>query len=317
MNPFEKSLIGNDPEFLAALRSASLVAAADVTTLILGESGTGKELAARALHASSTRAHGPFVAVNCAALPDSLVESELFGHTKGAFTGAVSEQPGRIRAAEGGILFLDEVGELPLAIQAKLLRFLENGECQPLGANFPVKTNVRVVAATHRDLHTEVKAGRFREDLYFRLNIVPINLPALRERRGDVGLLLERIGTSLAREHNLSPLRFSKESLQCLKRYAWPGNVRELRNFCERMLILSGGRIIEPTNLPTEMRGSDAGTRASVFDLPEDGVELEAVEVSLIRQALSRTAGNRTHAARLLGITRDTLLYRMRKYALD
>ena len=316
-NPFEQTLLGKDPEFLTALRSASLVAAADVTTLILGESGTGKELVARALHASSARADGPFVAVNCAALPESLVESELFGHEKGAFTGADAASPGRIRAAQGGVLFLDEIGELPLPVQAKLLRFLESGECQPLGANTPVKTDIRVVAATHRDLYADVQAGRFREDLFYRLNIVPVNLPALRERRGDILLLLEKLTASLARDHGLPAPLYTREALQALKRYRWPGNVRELRNFCERMLVLFNGREIDVTNLPLEMRSDEAAARHGAFELPESGVRLEEVEVSLIAQALSRTAGNRSRAARLLGISRDTLLYRMRKYALD
>ena len=313
-NPFEQQLIGKDPEFLSALRSAHLVAAADVTTLILGESGTGKELVARALHAASARAAGPFVAVNCAALPESLVESELFGHTRGAFTGADSAQPGRIRAAEGGMLFLDEIGELPLAVQAKLLRFLESGECQPLGANTPVATDIRVVAATHRDLYAEVRAGRFREDLYYRLNIVPVQLPALRERRGDIPLLLERFNKALAAEHGLAAPSYTREALQALRRYRWPGNVRELRNFCERTLILLNGRTVDVGNLPREMQGLDAMPADAPVTLPETGLRLEDVELSLIRQALSRTNGNRSRAARLLGISRDTLLYRMRKY---
>jgi len=315
MNAFEKSMKGNSPEFRALLRSAQIVAATDVTALLLGESGTGKELLARAIHSESKRNSAPFVAINCAALPEALAESELFGHRKGAFTGAVSNNMGLIRSAEGGTLFLDEVGELPISIQAKLLRFLESGECQAIGENAPVQTNVRVIAATHRDLRQQVELGSFREDLYYRLNVVPLELPPLRLRSDDITMLIEHISSEMANQYELDKPHFSSDALSQLRSYTWPGNVRELRNFCERMVVLLAGRQVQPENLPQEMR-INVTQSSSAFDLPESGISLEALEQSLIRQALDKSHGNRSRAARLLGLTRDTLLYRLKKYAI-
>ncbi len=316
MNVFESSLLGESPEFLAAVRSAQVAAATDVTVLLLGESGTGKEVLAHAMHDSSRRADGPFVAINCAALPEALAESELFGHAKGAFTGAVSAAPGRIRAAEGGTLFLDEVGELPLAIQAKLLRFLETGEVQPVGESSSRRVDVRVIAATHRDLHQEAQAGRFRSDLYYRLNVIPLELPPLRERTGDIPLLLSAFTTRLSGQHGLERPLYQAATLSLLERYPWPGNVRELRNLCERMVILFAGRRVAPENLPYEIRSEGRWTADAHFVLPSSGICLEELEQNMIRQALERTHGNRSRAARLLGLTRDTLLYRLKKYAI-
>ncbi len=315
MNAFDQTMKGTAPEFRALLRSAQIAAATDVTVLLLGESGTGKELLAHAMHAESPRHAAPFVAINCAALPESLAESELFGHRKGAFTGAINHNPGRIRSAEGGTLFLDEVGELPLNIQAKLLRFLESGECQSVGETAVVRTNVRVIAATHRDLYEKVQRGEFREDLYYRLNVVPLELPPLRRRSGDIPLLLAHLIGEIASRYELEAPRFSDEALTILRGYRWPGNVRELRNFCERMVVLLSGREIFPGNLPREMRSVTA-ERANLFALPDNGLSLEDLEQSLIRQALEKTHGNRSRAARLLGLSRDTLLYRLKKYAI-
>jgi len=299
------------------LNAANLVAATDVSVLILGESGTGKELLAHSVHWASRRKHRPFVSINCAALPEGLVESELFGHRKGAFSGADSGHEGRIRAADGGSVFLDEVGELPLAAQAKLLRFLECRECQAVGETTPRKVDVRVIAATNRDLAVLVKEGRFREDLYYRLNIVPLELPPLRARSGDIAQLLGHYLTALARQHGASVPRLSRPALEVLKAYAWPGNVRELRNFCERMVVLMGGREIGVENLPREFRNSGLPQPVSgLVALPEPGVSLYEVERNLIAQALDKCGGNRSRAARLLGLSRDTLLYRMKKYAI-
>ncbi len=314
MNAFDKHLLGKAPEFQALIRSAQVAAATEVNLLLLGESGTGKELLARALHEESQRREAPFVTINCAALPEALAESELFGHRRGAFTGALEDKPGRIRAAEGGTLFLDEVGELPLNIQAKLLRFLESGECQALGETHCYRADVRVIAATHRDLHAMVREGRFREDLFYRLNIIPLEIPPLRQRSGDIPLLLETLTAELAAKHSLAAPIFDKAARQRLNAYAWPGNVRELRNFCERMLVLFGGREVALENLPAEMRGEVVG---GDFALPDEGIRLDELEQSMIRQALSRTFGNRSRAARLLGLSRDTLLYRLKKYAID
>jgi transcriptional regulator with GAF, ATPase, and Fis domain len=317
MNTFDKILLGNSPEINSLKRSAAMIAATDVPVLILGESGTGKELVANAIHQESPRRNRPMLTINCAALPEHLAESELFGHKKGAFSGAISDCPGRIRSAEGGTVLLDEIGELPIAIQAKLLRFLEQGECQAVGEAHPVRTNVRILAATNRDLRHEVSKGRFRQDLFYRLNIVPVELPPLRQRIGDIDLLVERMITTIASDHGLIAPTFSEDARERLRAYHWPGNVRELRNFCERMTILLGGRTIQLSNLPPEFFLTRKDEPADdAIRLPENGVLLGDVERSLIEQALTRASGNKSGAARLLGITRDTLNYRIRKYAL-
>jgi two-component system, NtrC family, response regulator HydG len=316
MQPYETTLIGESPNFAAVLRSARLVAATDVTLLILGESGTGKELLARHVHQASRRASKPLVTINCAAIPEALVESELFGHRRGAFSGAVTDHSGTIPAARGGTVLLDEVGELPLNAQAKLLRFLESGECQSVGQTSPTRVDVRVIAATNRDLHSQVQAGQFRADLYFRLHIVPLELPPLRERADDVPLLLETLTAELARRHRLAAPRYSREAVELLQAYRWPGNVRELRNLCERMVVLLSGKTIRPENLPGEIR-LGPGANTARFSLPETGFRLDELEADVIRQALCKTEGNRSRAARLLGISRDTLLYRIKKYAIQ
>lgn len=316
MSDFDDTLLGNSPEFNSVIRSSHIIANTDVTVLVLGESGTGKELLAQALHRYSPRQNAPFVAINCAALPEQLVESELFGHRKGAFTGAIENQSGRLRSAEGGTVFLDEIGELPLAIQAKLLRFLESGECQAVGENTPRKVDVRVIAATNRDLYSRVREGLFREDLYYRLNVVPLELPPLRQRRGDVALLLESFTSQLAAQYELDAPRYSNKALTRLESYAWPGNIRELRNFCERMVVLLSGRTVEVENLPLEINRQQQLKSNGPFTLPDSGISLDELEQEMIRQALERTRGNRSRAARLLGLSRDTLLYRIKKYAL-
>ncbi|MFA9460412.1 sigma-54 interaction domain-containing protein [Thiohalorhabdus sp. Cl-TMA] len=315
-NAFERTLPGAAPSFQAALRTAAVAAATDVSVLVLGETGTGKELLARALHAESPRSRGPFVSVNCATLPDGLAEAQLFGHRKGAFTGAVDHRPGLAASAAGGTLFLDEVGELSAAVQAKLLRFLEAGEYQPVGATAPERADARVVAATNRDLPGEVRAGRFREDLYYRLHVVPVELPPLRERQGDLPLLLERLTADLAARHGVAAPTFNRAARALLEAHPWPGNVRELRNLCERLVILLPGREIGPANLPADLQRAGAAGEGP-FTLPEGGLRLDALEADLIRQALAKTAGNRSRAARLLGLTRDTLLYRLKKYAIQ
>ena len=319
MHTHNNAMLGRSPEFLAAYNAARVVANTDVTLLLLGESGTGKELMAHAVHRHSRRAAQPFITVNCTALPDSLAESELFGHRRGAFTGAIGEHLGRIRAAAGGTLFLDEVGELSVPIQAKLLRFLESGECHPVGQTAAERVDVRVIAATNRDLHAEVQAGRFRKDLYYRLHVVPLELPPLRNRTGDLDLLLRGLTENLATRHALQPPRYTRQALAALATHPWPGNVRELRNFCERMLILFAGKEIGVDNLPHEIRhgGSTQTPNRGAFALPDSGIRLDDVEAQFIRQALDRTHGNRSRAARLLGLTRDTLLYRIKKYAIQ
>ena len=311
-----EALIGQSPNFEALLRSAKMVAATDVTVLIAGETGTGKEVLANALQQHSPRVNKAFITLNCAALPEAIAESELFGHRKGAFTGAVANQTGRLQAADGGTLFLDEVDSLPLPLQAKLLRFLETGEIQPVGDTHTQNVNVRILAATNANLGDKIARGEFRKDLYYRLNVVPLEIPPLRDRMGDIQLLLNHFMQRFASDHQLPASSFGKTALARLHAYSWPGNVRELRNVCERLCILLAGRIIEENNLPAEIINR-APALKPVIALPEVGIELEKVEIDLIQQALTRTHGNRSRSARLLGISRDTLLYRMHKYGIN
>jgi DNA-binding NtrC family response regulator len=312
-------MIGKAPEFQTLLRAMRIVSATDATVLVTGESGTGKELLALALHENSRRNGKPFVTVNCAALPTQLAESELFGHRKGAYTGATSDSAGKVQAAQGGTLFLDEIGELPLSVQAKLLRFLETGECQMVGRANNQRVDVRIIAATNRDLSKSMDAGAFRSDLYYRLNVVPLELPPLRQRAGDVELLLNGLTAELSKNYNLRAPSYSKPVLKVLNCYHWPGNVRELKNFAERMLILFSGRKVDVENLPNEFRtmAQQANVQDGQFILPDQGLSMDQLEADLIEQALSKALGNRSKAARLLGLSRDTLLYRMKKYAIE
>ncbi|MBF0260658.1 MAG: sigma-54-dependent Fis family transcriptional regulator [Magnetococcales bacterium] len=320
--------MGNSPAFVAVLRASRLVAITHATVLIQGESGVGKELLARSIHDSSPRTKGPFIPVNCAALSESLVESELFGHAKGAFTGALTERVGRIAAAHGGTLFLDEIGDMPLSIQAKMLRFLENGECQPLGQEQPRKVDVRVIAATNRDLGDLVTTGRFRQDLYYRLQVVPLSLPSLRERGQDIELLASAFLESFARQQGVTQPIFTNSALEWLRSYPWPGNIRELRNLCERAVIFQAGQRLDERFVQAQLHphatrpnlgqvGHPEGVPATgEVALPHGGISLDTLERDMIRAALFKTNGNRTHAARLLDVSRDTLLYRMKKHAL-
>ena len=311
------TIIGQSPQLEAILRSTNIVSATDVNVLILGESGTGKELLAQSIHQNSCRHLQPYVSINCAALPDELAEAELFGYQKGAFTGADKSHIGRISQAEGGTLFLDEVGELSPKLQTKLLRFLESGECQPLGSDKNIFIDARIIAATNRDLLADVETGRFRQDLYYRLNVVPLRIPALRERSGDIKILLQHFFEYMAQQHGIPLPQLDKMAANCLNQYTWPGNVRELRNLCERLVILLQGQTVFVENLPHEIRqASGINNTVKGFLLPEQGLNLEQLEQNMIIQALDKTSGNRSRAARLLGLTRDTLLYRMKKYAM-
>ena len=314
-----RSLIGRSPNFESLLRSASMIAATDVTVLITGETGTGKEVIANALQQKSTRADEAFIAINCAALPESIAESELFGHSKGAFTGATGNQTGKLQAAHKGTLFLDEIDSLSLPIQAKLLRFLETGECQPVGQTQTQIVDVRVIAATNTSLDKKIESGEFRRDLYFRLNVVPLQIPPLRERTADVELLIKHFTAHFTEEHGMEAPKFSKTTINLLSKYGWPGNVRELRNLCERLAVLLPGKSIEPANLPFEYTNENAAAAGAQpsFSLPESGIDLETLEIDLINQALKRTNGNRSKSARLLGMSRDTLLYRIQKYSIS
>jgi two-component system response regulator AtoC len=288
------------------------------TVLIQGESGTGKELVAHALHDCGVRRLGPFVAVNCGAIPASLLESELFGHVKGAFTDASHDKVGLFEEADGGTLFLDEIGELPLPLQVKLLRVLQEEEIRRVGAASSQKVDVRVVSATSRDLAREVAAGRFREDLYFRLNVFALSLPALRERVEDVPLLVDHFLDKHGARMGIAGVRPTTEAMQALVRYRWPGNVRELENCIERGLVLCDGATLGLSCLPESVRRG-AGLERRSDDLPESlSIKrgAEALERQLIVRALEQTAGNRTHAARLLEISHRALLYKLKEYDL-
>ncbi len=301
-------MIGRSEGMRRVFRLVEQVAGTDVTVLVHGESGTGKEMVARALHRLSGRRSGPFEAINCAALPETLLESELFGHVKGAFTGALRDRAGRIEAAEGGTLFLDEVGELSPATQAKLLRFLQEREYQRVGESATRKADVRVVAATNRDLARAVAEGRFREDLYYRLRVIPIGLPPLRERRDDVPLLAAELLEAIAAARGRPGLTLTPASVARLAQHPWPGNVRELANALEFAVALAPGRRIRPEDLPPELSGGRARYSAA-----ERGPEDEAAR---LREALARHGGNRSAAARALGMDRVTLYRKLKRLGL-
>lgn len=308
-------LIGRSAELQQVLNAARIVSNTDVTVLIEGDTGTGKELLAQALHNTSPRNAKNFIAINCAALPEALAESQLFGHKKGSFTGADMDHDGFVQQAEGGTLFLDEVGELPLPVQAKLLRFIEYGETQRLGDNKQLKSDVRIIAATNRDLQTQVTNGAFREDLYYRLKIIPLVLPSLQQRVEDIPLLSQYFFSSLAEKHRLPVPSVSKAAVKKMQQYGWPGNIRELRNLCESLLVLLQGKAIEETNLPPHI--ISYAPQSSGFKLPSTGIKLDELEVDLLNQALHATSGNKSRAAKMLGITRDVFLYRLKKYSIS
>jgi DNA-binding NtrC family response regulator len=308
-----ESIVGAHGSMQDVFRIVHKVAASTSTVLIYGESGTGKELVARALHHTSERRNRPFYAVNVAALPESILEAELFGHERGAFTGADSRKVGLIEQASGSTLFLDEVGDLKRDLQAKLLRTLQEREVMRVGGTDRVKVDVRFVAATNQDLERAVREGTFREDLYYRLNVIPIVLPPLRERRTDIPLLVEHF----IRKHGAAGRRrdVAEDTLKILMGYEWPGNVRELESVIERALLLAEGDTILPVDLPAPVRAGVAPqTRtAQSLEIPDTGIDLEELERTLIAKAMEKTGGNVSRAARLLGLSRRTLQYRLEK----
>ena len=310
-------LIGESAPMEALRNMLSRAAATSVTVLLQGESGTGKELAARAIHRASARRDGPLVTVNCAAIPDSLLESELFGHERGAFTGAVKRKPGRAELADGGTLFLDEIGDVPAAIQAKLLRLLQEKEIQPLGAEQTRKVDVRFVAATHRDLAALVAEGRFREDLFYRLNVLPIELPALRDRRDDIPLLARHFCEVLSTRHGMGERTFDESALGALRAQPWPGNVRELSSFVERLLILCPAERIGKVDVEQELSRTSATPGGIVDGDATLDERRRGAERTALRDALDRARGNRSLAARLLGISRRTLYNKLAEHALS
>jgi two-component system NtrC family response regulator len=292
------------------LDTAKRAANSEATVLIAGESGTGKEVLARLIHQHSPRAQGPMVAVNCAAIPENLLESELFGHVKGAFTGAVSNRKGRFQAAAGGTLFLDEIGELRLDLQAKLLRAIQERVVAPVGADQPEAVDVRLIAASNRDLYAAIGQGTFREDLYYRLGVILLHLPPLRERREDIPGLVAHFLLKLGAP---AGVRFSAGALARLKAHPWPGNIRELQNIVERAVILRKGLLIEAEELQLAAP-SQPKTENGLPEIPDEGLSLEAVEQGLIKKALAKANGNRSEAARLLKIPRHVLIYRLEKF---
>ena len=324
-----RSLVGKSEGVRAVRQLIQRVAHTDTTVLILGESGTGKEVVARNLHYHSPRRGQPFIAVNCGAIPTELLESELFGHEKGAFTGAVATRQGRFEVAAGGTLFLDEIGELSLSMQVKLLRVIQERVFERVGGNRSIRTDVRLIAATHRNLELEVQERRFRDDLYYRLNVFPIQMPPLRDRAEDVPLLVSELNARLRRERDVA-VRFSSTAMIALQRYAWPGNVRELANLVERLTILHGNNTVAVEDLPAQYRDAAPGAATSVEtvegavlpipSLPPSGMDLKEylnnVEYSLITQALTRTGGVVAHAAKLLKLRRTTLVEKLHKYGM-
>lgn len=304
--PLPPWFIGESHAMRALVRLVEVVANSIAHVLITGESGTGKEFVARLIHEWSPRAAGPLLTANCGGLPETLIESELFGHEKGAFTGAVQARQGLFRAAHNGTLFLDEIGELPLPLQPTLLRALDTGQITPVGSDKTTNVDVRLIAATNRKLEEEIAAGRFREDLYYRINVVELNMPPLRDRSDDLLPLVRRFTADFAG----GPMRLSPQALQCLLAYRWPGNVRELRNAIQRACLLSRGDVILPEHLPPKV--ATLATTPASQPTADDGNRLSQVERAAILATLEETNGNRTLAAKKLGISRRTLIYKLR-----
>ncbi|HHW44598.1 response regulator [Desulfofundulus thermobenzoicus] len=312
---YTNMLVGNSPAIREVVSLIERVAASNATVLITGESGTGKEVTAVSIHQNSPRREGPFVAINCAALPEQLLESELFGHEKGAFTGATSRKLGRFELADRGTIFLDEIAEMPLPMQAKLLRVLQEMSFERIGGTETIRVDVRVIAATNRDLARAIEKGQFREDLYYRLNVFQIHMPPLRERKEDIPLLAEHFLQQFRPTYMVN--KISPGAMELLSKYHWPGNIRELKNVIERAAIICQGEEILPDHLPKELltparEGSDLVVR-----FPDQGISLEQLEKELIVKALEKSGGNQTRAAQLLGITRSALLYRAQKYGIN
>jgi DNA-binding NtrC family response regulator len=309
-----ENIIGKGDAIEAVFRIMEKVARTDSSVLITGESGTGKELVARAIHFTSERANGRFLPINCGALPENLLESELFGYKRGAFTGAMTEKVGLLKAADKGTVFLDEIGDMPLALQVKLLRVLQEREVYPLGSNDPVSFDVRVVCATNKDLEAEVKASRFREELLYRINVITIKLPPLRERKDDIPLLASHFLKKFERSLGRGGMRFSKGAMKLLLGYAWPGNVRELENTIERAAILAETDVVHSHDLPDKLRSN---ALPSGVEIDNGNVTLEDLEREHIRRVLGKVEGNKDRAAQMLGIHVSTLYRKMQRYRLD
>ncbi|MCC7498748.1 MAG: sigma-54-dependent Fis family transcriptional regulator [Bryobacterales bacterium] len=311
-----ENILGQSKSLLSVLDMASRAAQSTSTILINGETGTGKELLAKAIHFNSRRQGGPFVTINCGAIAKDLIESELFGHVKGAFTGALANKRGKVELADGGTLFLDEAGELPLESQVKLLRLIQNGEIEKVGAPAATKVDVRIIAATHRNLQAMVEDGTFRQDLYYRLAVIPLQLPPLRERPDDIPELVQHFFLKAKDQQRRSELVLPPPLIPYFGAYRWPGNVRELENVLERVVVLSRGPEISLEDLPEFLRRERPVADEFHFDLPPQGISLEGIEKDLIVRALEKFNWNQTHAARYLDLSRKTLIYRMEKFGL-
>ena len=310
------NIVGHSEPMLKILETVRRVASSDIPVLILGPSGTGKELIANAIHQNSPRAEGKFVAINCAGLSETLLEDELFGHVKGAYTGATSDRPGRFEHADGGTLFLDEVGDMPLAMQAKLLRVLENGEVVRVGSNEPVRVNIRILSATNSDLAEKVSQGQFRQDLYFRIKGATVELPALARRREDIPLLIDHFISQINATRGTKIKGITAEARRLLMSYDWPGNVRQLRSALENMVAMAQGERLTVEDLPAEIHAPPG--QASAGDLQElAGISLEQAEKQLIRNTLKMVSGNRQQAANILGIGERTLYRKIKEYDLN
>lgn len=307
-----RNIVGVSGKMQDILDVIRKVADTEAAVLITGESGTGKELVARAIHSLSSRRAGPFLPINCAAIPPDLLESELFGHVKGAFTGAIKNKPGKFQQADGGTLFLDEVGELPISMQPKLLRILQEKLVEPVGGNGPQKIDVRIVAATNHDPEAAIAAGNFREDLYYRLAVIPIHLPPLRERREDIPLLIRHF----IAKHGDRKITLTPEAQEALTNYSWPGNIRELENAVERLIIMRRSNIINLEEIADKIRGERENRNDKVINLPAQGYSLEQLEKEVVLEALIRHNWNQTSAARFLQIPRHVLIYRMGKFGI-
>ncbi len=315
------NIIGKSESMQRVFQLIERVAPTKTNVLITGESGTGKELAAKAIHEHSQVSNGPFLPINCGAIPENLIESELFGHVKGSFTGALDDKKGLFEAAQGGSVFLDELGELPLNTQVRLLRVLQEKKIKPVGSAKEIDIDCRVIAATNRDLRKEVEEGRFREDLFYRLNVIAIELPPLRERNGDIKLLIEHYIKRYAKEMNNPIKGVTPEAMQILLNYHYPGNIRELQNIVERGVTLEMSEMITTSVLPYQLQNASFSKVAQDMEIPSEGIDLEGMvaelEISLIKKALERSGGTRTEAAKLLGISFRSLRYRLDKYNIE
>lgn len=311
-----ESIIGHSEALLSLLDTAARAALSDSTILIHAETGTGKELLARAIHFNSRRRDKPFVTINCGAIPRELLESELFGHVKGSFTGAVAHKVGKVEMAHRGTLFLDEIGEMPGELQVKLLRLIQQGELEKVGATSPTKVDVRFVAATHRNLRAMIEDGTFREDLYYRLAVIPLELPPLRDRSEDIPELVQHFFVKVREKQGRPDLVLPAALLPRFQDYRWPGNIRELENVIERIVVLARGDEITLTDLPDFLRRERPAVDTLQLELPERGISLESVEKELLIRAIEKFNGNQTHAAKYLDISRKALIYRMEKYGI-